>query len=89
MKEGIARILAIELVIGLAALSMVSYVFAEDDVDGDGLADWWELQYFGDLSQGAQNDYDGDDFTNLEEFEGESDPTDPESGPRPPVRDTW
>ncbi|TET91382.1 MAG: hypothetical protein E3J35_02915 [Methanomassiliicoccales archaeon] len=89
MKEKIARILTIQLVIGLATLSMVSYVFAEEDIDGDGMADWWELQYFGDLSQEADWDFDGDEFTNLEEFEAGTDPTDPTDKPRPPANNIY
>ncbi|UCD92200.1 MAG: hypothetical protein JSV43_08270 [Methanobacteriota archaeon] len=84
MKRRTARILTVELVVCLAALSMVSHVFANEDIDGDGLADWWELQYFGDLGQVADGDFDGDDFTNLEEFEAETDPADANEGPRPP-----
>jgi subtilisin family serine protease len=38
------------------------------DTDGDGMPDWWETTYFGSLSQTATGDYDGDGFTNLEEF---------------------
>jgi hypothetical protein len=33
------------------------------DVDGDGLPDWWELKYFGNLSGGPGDDPDGDGLT--------------------------
>jgi hypothetical protein len=46
------------------------------DTDGDGLLDVWELFYFGNLSQTAADDFDLDGFTNLQEKEGGTDPTD-------------
>ncbi len=45
------------------------------DSDGDGLPDSWELAYFGNLSQGATNDPDGDGFNNLAEYNAGSNPT--------------
>ncbi len=45
------------------------------DVDDDGLNDNWESVYFNDLSQSANDDYDGDGFSNLQEFARGSDPT--------------
>jgi hypothetical protein len=44
--------------------------------DQDGLDDEWEMDYFGNLDQGPEDDFDGDGYTNLEEFEGGWDPTD-------------
>ena len=38
------------------------------DYDEDGLADWWELYYFGDLDEDCGDDYDGDGFSNCEEY---------------------
>ena len=38
------------------------------DTDGDGLADWWEMDHFGNLSQIASGDPDGDGFINSQEF---------------------
>jgi Big-like domain-containing protein/beta-propeller repeat-containing protein/carboxypeptidase family protein/IPT/TIG domain-containing protein len=38
------------------------------DVDGDGLPDSWEIQYFGNLGQTALGDPDGDGLNNLQEF---------------------
>ena len=42
------------------------------DIDHDGMADAWEMRYFGDLSRGSPTDSsadaDGDGYTDLEEF---------------------
>lgn len=46
----------------------VTYTVGIADSDGDGLADIWELLYFGNLSQGANGDPDGDGINNLQEF---------------------
>jgi Tol biopolymer transport system component len=55
------------------------------DSDGDGIPDWWMVQYFGhstgqagDLSR-AQDDADGDGANNLQEFLAGTIPTDPTS----------
>ncbi len=44
------------------------------DVDGDGLADNWEITWFGNLSQTAAADPDGDLATNLQEYQAGSNP---------------
>jgi len=51
------------------------------DTDHDGLPDWWEMQYFGNLSHGPNDDPDGDGSTNLAEFLAGTDPTNPASHP--------
>jgi len=51
------------------------------DIDLDGLEDEWELQYFGTLSFGAEDDSDGDSYSNIKEFEAGTDPKDPNSHP--------
>jgi hypothetical protein len=38
------------------------------DSDSDGMLDSWETQYFGNLSQTASADFDGDSVSNLQEF---------------------
>ncbi|NND65746.1 MAG: hypothetical protein HKM24_07260 [Gammaproteobacteria bacterium] len=49
-------------------------VNAVDDTDADGLPDSWELTYFGDLSQGADDDADNDGVTNINEYLNDTDP---------------
>jgi hypothetical protein len=44
------------------------------DSDGDGLADRWEMQYFGNLSQTASGDWDGDGLMNLQEYQNGTNP---------------
>lgn len=38
------------------------------DTDNDGMADAWEIRTFGNLEQSYRGDYDGDGYTNIEEF---------------------
>lgn len=59
---------------GVASNSLV-FVVGDTDVDGDGLADWWEMQYFGNLNQTASGDPDGDGITNLQEYQQGRNPT--------------
>jgi len=47
------------------------------DTDNDGMPDCWELRYFGDLVQNADDDYDHDGLTNLQEYQIGTDPTTP------------
>jgi hypothetical protein len=51
---------------------------AYEDADGDGMSDEWEGAHFGDLSRGSpvdsSSDYDGDGYTDLEEFLNATDP---------------
>ncbi len=50
-------------------------ITVEADNDNDGLPDSWEYQYFGDLSQGPNDDFNGDGITNLQHYQNHSDPT--------------
>jgi hypothetical protein len=45
------------------------------DADEDGLPDAWEIRQFGNLTQSANGDPDGDRFSNLTEFQSLSDPS--------------
>lgn len=38
------------------------------DTDNDGMADAWEIRRFGNLNQSYRDDFDGDGYTNIEEF---------------------
>ena len=49
------------------------------DANANGIPDWWELLYFGNLSQTADGDYDGDGVNNLDEFLEGTNPADPTS----------
>jgi hypothetical protein len=51
----------------------------DDDTDGDSLPDWWETQYFGDLSQDGSGDYDGDGLNNMAEYQNQTNPDDEDS----------
>lgn len=48
------------------------------DVDGDGLLDTWEIQYFGNLDKTGSDDPDGDLATNLQEQMAGTNPTNPD-----------
>jgi len=45
------------------------------DSNGNGIPDWWELQYFKNLNQTATGDYDGDGVDNLDEYLQGTNPT--------------
>lgn len=49
------------------------------DFDADGLADDWEIENFGDLASGPDDDDDGDGQSNLNELIAGTSPTDPDS----------
>lgn len=49
------------------------------DSDGDGIPDWWKLGWFGTLDVAADQDFDGDGSTNLQEFLAGTNPRDPRS----------
>jgi hypothetical protein len=48
-------------------VAIAHYLPTTEDSDGDGVADWFELNQFGDLNSGPQDDADGDSFTNAQE----------------------
>jgi len=56
------------------------FVWARDwtgvDENANGLPDWWEYKYFGQLGTNPDADPDGDGLSNLEEYQAGTDPTD-------------
>ncbi len=63
--------------LGLTATDTVSVLVLNSDTDNDGLPDAWEIQHFGNLDQGPNDDFDGDGLSNLREFQDGTDPTVP------------
>lgn len=59
-------------------------VFPEDDRDGDGLSDDWEIEHFGDLSRDGSGDFDGDGILDRDEYLRDSDPTLAQQAPATP-----
>jgi hypothetical protein len=49
------------------------------DSRGVGMPDWWQMQYFGNLDQPPDGDYDGDGVDNLDEYLEGTNPTNPAS----------
>ena len=62
-------------VVGGATGCTVTLTGAGTDSDADGLPDWWEYKYFGNLSQTGAGDPDADGYTNLQEYQNGTDPT--------------
>ena len=50
------------------------YLPATRDTDADGLPDWFEIEYFGDLTRPASDDSDGDGISLLAEYTGGTHP---------------
>jgi hypothetical protein len=59
------------------ALGLADSAFANLYIDsrGCGMPDSWQLEYFGNLTQNADGDYDGDGVSNLQEFLDGTNPT--------------
>ena len=68
------------------SLNPISFVLYEDtictayylastrDTDGDGVPDWYEMEYYGSLTNGAASNTDRDEWTLLQEYTGGSHP---------------
>ena len=55
-------------------------VYSVPDSDLDGMADWWEMDYFNGLSAPPSGNPDGDGYSNLEEFIHGTNPLVPDRG---------
>lgn len=53
----------------------------DDDTDGDGLPDAWEIEHFQSLIYGPEDDPDNDNITNAQEMAGNTDPMVPDIDP--------
>ena len=58
-------------------LSFTGYPLTDED--NDGMPDFWEQQYFGDLSRDGSGDFDQDGLADLDEFYQGTDPTNADS----------
>ena len=50
------------------------YIPSNEDSDGDGVMDWFELYQFGNLASGPEDDSDGDGFSNKRKGSGRRQP---------------
>ena len=53
----------------------------DEDLDYDDLPDAWEYEFFETTMYDGFMDYDNDGYSNIDEYQEETDPTDPESHP--------
>ncbi|QJE98521.1 BNR-4 repeat-containing protein [Luteolibacter luteus] len=70
-----------EVRISKVVRSASAFLFANDDLDGDGLSDAWEALHFGNLGQDGNGDPDGDGYDNMAEFVAGTAPDNPDSNP--------
>jgi hypothetical protein len=61
------------------------YVTTIQDLDGNGIPDWWEYSFFGTNGVPPATDIDGDGFGAGDEYRDRTNPTDPSSRPAPPA----
>jgi hypothetical protein len=82
------KFIGIDLAQNTSSVQTEDYTFAqpEDDTDGDGMPDLYEVENgFDPLDDSdAQQDADGDGFSNLAEYQQGSDPNDIDDYPTPP-----
>ncbi len=67
------------------AQSVAISVRAATDADGDGMEDTWERKYFGNLDRDGRGDFDGDGFSDVEEYRRGSDPGAENNAPTVPL----
>ena len=61
---------------GDSSVTTTVTVVLDGDSDDDGMEDAWEISTFGDLQQDGDRDYDGDGYSNVDEFIRGTDPLD-------------
>jgi hypothetical protein len=66
------------MLVGDWSLATPFVVNMTQDSNANGIPDWWEYYYFGNLQPG-NGDYDHDGFSNYAEYIADTDPTDPNS----------
>lgn len=71
-KGAFGLALAADGTLYLVGDSHVTAIDTEGDTDADGLLQWWERRYGGDLDPAADSDQDG--LTNLQEFKAKTNP---------------
>lgn len=77
MKDHLFKLtLAVLLISGILCIG-TAMAEGPADSDSDGMVDSWEIEFFSDLNETADGDFDGDGHTNLEELEGGTNATDP------------
>jgi hypothetical protein len=59
-------------------------IFSQEDSDGDGMLDSWEIEHFGTLALDGTGDFDGDGISDLDEFLNGLDPELSQSVPSVP-----
>ncbi|MFQ6127506.1 MAG: fibronectin type III domain-containing protein [Thermoplasmata archaeon] len=73
----------------VSATTLRASASVEDDLDNDGLPDYWEEEYFSDLREGALGDPDGDGLPNIVEYHDGTDPTVPDERREPGFLDQY
>ncbi len=65
-----------------AKVANINITLTDPDADSDSLPDWWELRYWTSVTVTAwSNDPDADDYSNLEEYQADTVPTNSGSHP--------
>ena len=78
---------AVGIVMDAPRLVQGDYLPFWQDTDNDSMSDWWEIRYFGSATDSqhlADDDTDGDGWTNFAEFLDNTNPLDPASVPTLP-----